>query len=148
MGVSFAGLVGVAAITLSAPRADTAELARPPIVNMAIPQASTDQPGDAARGLRVALDRAKGNCVTCPVLPVVVDFPGNLGPPLAGVGDRISIGELRLRLIDSKQPNPDSKMPPHYRVAGLTGVRRSFAGKPILTAQEVEDVLAYLLTLR
>ena len=115
---------------------------------MSIPQPLTQQPGNATRGLRVALDRAKGNCVTCHELPMAIEFPGNLGPPLAGIGERYTAAELRLRLVDSKQVNPDSNMPSYYRVDGLTGVRRAFVGQPILSAQEIEDVLAYLLTLR
>ena len=141
-------LIGIGLLTLTALHAETAELARPPIVDMSIAAALTDQPGDASRGLGIALDRARGNCVTCHELPLAVDFPGNIGPPLAGAADRYSAGELRLRLVDSKQINPDSNMPSYYRVAGLNGVRQAFAGRPILTAQEIEDVLAYLLTLR
>ena len=138
----------LAVVSFSTPRADTSELPRPPIVELAIAQALTEQPGDPVRGLRIALDRAKGNCVTCHEVPLAVDFPGNLGPPLSGVGERYSAGELRLRLVDSKQINPDSNMPSYYRVAGLTAVRSAFAGRPILTAQEIEDVVAYLQTLR
>ena len=96
----------------------------------------------------LALDRSKGNCVTCHELPVSADFQGNLGPPLTGLAERYAIGELRLRVVDSKRINPESNMPSYYRVDGLTGVRRDWAGRPMLTAQEVEDVLAYLMTLR
>ena len=138
----------IAVILLSKPRAETAELPRPAIVELAIAQALTEQPGDPVRGLRITLDRAKGNCVPCHEIPLAVDFPGNLGPPLSGVGERYSAGELRLRLVDSKLINPESNMPPYYRVAGLTAVRSAFAGRPILTAQEIEDVIAYLQTLR
>jgi sulfur-oxidizing protein SoxX len=118
------------------------------VVEMAVPQPLTATPGDPVRGRRLALDRAKGNCVTCHELPLQADFQGNLGPPLAGVGSRYEPGELRLRLVDSKRINPDSNMPSYYRVAGLHGVRGDWAGKPILQAQEVEDILAFLLTLR
>jgi sulfur-oxidizing protein SoxX len=129
-------------------RAGTSELPLPPVVDGAIPQPLTNQPGDPARGARLALDRSKGNCVTCHEMPVSADFQGNFGPPLAGVAGRYTPGELRLRLVDPKQINPDSNMPSYYRIAGLTAVRQNFVGKPILEAQEVEDVLAYLLTLR
>jgi sulfur-oxidizing protein SoxX len=64
------------------------------------------------------------------------------------VAGRLEAGELRLRLVDSKQVNPESNMPAYYKLAGLNGVGRRYAGQPILTAQEVEDVLAYLLTLK
>ncbi|MBR0682657.1 sulfur oxidation c-type cytochrome SoxX [Roseomonas eburnea] len=118
------------------------------VVDDAIPQPLTLTPGDATRGRALALDRSKGNCVTCHELPLRADFQGDLGPPLAGVADRYSIGELRLRVVDSKRINPESNMPSYHRIDGLTAVRSDWAGRPILTAQEVEDVLAYLMTLR
>ncbi|UPY35588.1 sulfur oxidation c-type cytochrome SoxX [Sediminicoccus sp. KRV36] len=118
------------------------------VVDDAIPQPLTASPGDAARGRAIALDRAKGNCITCHELPVRADFQGNLGPPLAGVAARYSLGELRLRVVDGKRLNPESNMPSYYRTHGLVAVRRESVGRPILTAQEVEDVLAYLQTLR
>ena len=115
---------------------------------MAIPRPLTDRPGDPERGRRLVMDRSKGNCITCHEMPVQADFQGDFGPPLAGVAGRYEPGELRLRLVDSKRMNPESNMPSFHRVEGLNAVRRDFAGKPILEAQEVEDVLAYLLTLR
>jgi sulfur-oxidizing protein SoxX len=118
------------------------------VVDDAIPQPLTATPGDAVRGRALALDRSKGNCVTCHELPVSADFQGNLGPPLTGLAERYAIGELRLRVVDSKRVNPESNMPSYYRVEGFTGVRRDWTGRPMLTAQEVEDVLAYLMTLR
>ena len=108
----------------------------------------TAAPGDAVRGLALAQDRGKGNCITCHVLPLRAEWMGNLGPPLAGVAGRLSAGELRLRLVNSKLVHDQSNMPAYYRVEGLTGVGRRYAGQPILQAQEVEDVLAYLLTLK
>ncbi|WP_206035667.1 sulfur oxidation c-type cytochrome SoxX [Roseomonas sp. HF4] len=143
------GAAMLAATALCVPAAaQTAALVPFAVVDDAIPLPLTTTGGDAARGRALALDRSKGNCVTCHELPVSADFQGNLGPPLTGVADRYSIGELRLRVVDSKRNNAESNMPPYYRVEGLTGVRRDWAGRPILTAQEVEDVLAYLMTLR
>ncbi|MCS6891743.1 MAG: sulfur oxidation c-type cytochrome SoxX [Rhodovarius sp.] len=118
------------------------------IVEDSIPEPLTSQPGDPARGREVALDRSRGNCITCHNMPVEADFQGNLGPPLDGVGERYSIGELRLRIVDMKRINPESNMPSFYRLEGLHGVRRDWVGRTILTAQEVEDLLAYLMTLR
>lgn len=118
------------------------------VVDDAIPDALTARPGDATRGRAVALDRSRGNCVTCHQMPVDAAFQGDFGPPLAGVAERYQPGELRLRLVDSKRINPDSNMPSYHRVEGLVGVGRAYRDRPILTAQEVEDVLAYLLTLR
>jgi sulfur-oxidizing protein SoxX len=118
------------------------------VVEDAIPEPLTAEPGNATRGRVIALDRARGNCVTCHAMPVDAAFQGDLGPPLAGVAERYQAGELRLRLVDSKRINPDSNMPSYHRIEGLVGVGARFRGRPILTAQEVEDVLAYLLTLR
>ncbi len=118
------------------------------VVEQAIPRPLTDTPGNVERGRRLALNRSKGNCVTCHELPLRADFQGNLGPPLAGVADRYAPGELRLRIVDSKLINPESNMPSYYRVEGLNRVRRDWAGRPMLEPQEVEDILAFLLTLR
>jgi sulfur-oxidizing protein SoxX len=73
---------------------------------------------------------------------------GNIGPPLAGVGARLSEGQLRLRIVDSMRLNRDTIMPSYYRVDGLNLVAEAWRGKPVLTAQQVEDTVAYLLTLR
>ena len=81
-------------------------------------------------------------------MPVNADFQGDFGPPLEGVAERWTEGELRLRVVDSKRINPDSNMPSFYRLEGLNAVRRDWVGRPILTAPEVQDILASLLTLR
>jgi sulfur-oxidizing protein SoxX len=73
---------------------------------------------------------------------------GNVAPPLSGIGSRASAGELRLRIVDPTRVNKDAVMPAYYRVHELDGVAAEYRGKPILTAQQVEDVVAYLLTLR
>jgi sulfur-oxidizing protein SoxX len=73
---------------------------------------------------------------------------GNIGPPLAGVGARLSEGQIRLRIVDPVRLNPGSVMPSYYRVEGLSQVAQAWRGKPVLTAQQVEDTIAYLLTLR
>ncbi|MCX8134658.1 MAG: sulfur oxidation c-type cytochrome SoxX [Roseococcus sp.] len=118
------------------------------VVEDAIPEPLTNQPGDAERGRAVALDRSRGNCITCHEMPVQADFQGNLGPPLDGLAQRYTVGELRLRVVDSKRINPESNMPSFYRIEGLYNVRRDWVGRTMLTAQEVEDLLAYLMTLR
>jgi sulfur-oxidizing protein SoxX len=95
------------------------------------------------------LDREAGDCVICHAMPLPQrQFHGTIGPPLDGVGDRYSAGELRLRLADSKALNPDTIMPAYHRVEGLHHVHERYRGKPILTAQQIEDVVAYLLTLK
>lgn len=104
--------------------------------------------GDPGRGRKVVLSR-DFNCILCHVVPESdVRFMGNLGPPLAGTGARLTEAKLRLRIADSLQLNPDSIMPSYHRVEGLNGVAAQYRGKPVLTAQQVEDVVAYLLTLR
>jgi sulfur-oxidizing protein SoxX len=73
---------------------------------------------------------------------------GNLAPPLNGVGARLSEGQMRLRIVDSLRVNRDTIMPSYYRTEGLSRVAEPWRGKPILTAQQVEDAVAYLMTLR
>lgn len=115
----------------------------------AIPKPLTTQPGDAKRGEAVVQNRKLGNCLACHSLPIAnaVD-PGNVGPPLAGVGKMLSAGQLRLRVVDSKIIDPNTIMPSYYRLHGLHDVEKNFAGKPMLDAQQVEDVVAYLQTLK
>ena len=104
--------------------------------------------GDAAKGRDLALGR-ESNCLLCHAVPDPGGRPtGNIAPPLAGVGARFSPGQLRLRVVDSTRVNPQTPMPAYYRVDGLNGVAAAFRGKPILSAQEVEDVVAYLVTLK
>jgi len=114
-----------------------------------IDQSLTDQPGDAKRGRALAIHRKKGNCLACHVMPVPEQsFHGNIGPDLAGVAGRYSEGELRLRLVDATVVNEDTIMPAFYRVKNLNRVLKKFQGKSVLSAQEVEDILAYLKTLK
>ena len=104
--------------------------------------------GDAAKGREIVLGR-ESNCLLCHTAPDAGGRPmGNIAPPLAGVGGRFSAGQLRLRIVDSSRTNPQTPMPAYYRVDGLHGVAAAFRGKPILSAQEIEDVVAYLGTLK
>lgn len=104
--------------------------------------------GDAARGREIAFGR-DGNCLLCHTVPNAGKaFMGNLGPPLVGVGTRLSAGQLRLRVVDSTRLNLETIMPPYYRVEGLNRVGAAWRGRPVLTAQQVEDVVAFLQTLR
>lgn len=119
------------------------------VVGDAIPAALTATPGDAVRGRAVVLDRANGNCLICHRVPEPAEpFQGEIGPDLAGVGKRLNPAQLRLRLVDGSRLNPATVMPPYYRVEGLTRVDPRYRGKPALTAQEIEDAVAYLATLR
>ena len=105
--------------------------------------------GDPARGRALLIARDPANCVLChsvsvPELPVA----GNLGPPLDGVGARLTPGQIRLRIVDSTRFNPRSIMPRYLKTDGLIGVASEFRGKTILDAQQVEDLVAFLSTLR
>lgn len=144
-------LVVAAALAAAAPttaRAD--ELVSYEIVDdTSIPASLTGQPGDPAKGREVAIDRKLGNCLACHRMPIPEQaFHGLTAPDLAGVADRYDIGELRLRVVNPKVLNPDTMMPAFYRTEGLIQVKKDFVGKPILTAEQVEDVLAYLQTLK
>jgi sulfur-oxidizing protein SoxX len=105
--------------------------------------------GDPARCLAVVLNRETGNCLICHSIPGSGErFMGDVGPPLAGVGRRLSPGQIRLRLVDPTRVNPDAVMPAYHRISGLVNVDPKFVGLPVLTAQDIEDVVAYLATLK
>jgi sulfur-oxidizing protein SoxX len=114
-----------------------------------LPPLATSRPADPANGRRIVVDRRRGFCLLCHSGPFPEErFHGDLAPSLAGAGARWSIGELRFRLIDSTAINPETIMPPYFRPGGGNRVGPAFAGKPILTAEEIEDVIAFLATLR
>ena len=118
------------------------------VVGGAIPAPLTSEPGDAQRGRAIIVGR-NGNCLLCHAIPETGEkFMGNVAPSLSGIGSRRSAGELRLRIVDPTRFNKDAVMPAYYRVQGLDTVAGEYRGKPILTAQQVEDVIAYLQTLR
>ena len=105
--------------------------------------------GDPARGRAIVVNRQAGLCLLCHSGPFPEErMMGNLAPSLEGAGARLSEGQLRLRIVDSSKVNPQTIMPPYYRTAGLTHVAPAFKDKPILDAQQVEDVVAFLATLR
>lgn len=111
-------------------------------------EALTEEPGDPGRGRAVVLDRDRGHCLLCHRIAQLDEgFQGTIGPPLANVGDRLSLRELRARVVDPTQLNPATVMPAYHRVENLRQVAEAYRGQPILTAQEVEDVIAFLATL-
>lgn len=114
----------------------------------AIPQSLTGAPGNAARGRALVAERA-GTCILCHSGPFPEQaFQGNLAPDLGGSGRRWSAGQLRLRLVDASRLNAATIMPSYYRVDGLDRVGTPWRGKPILSAEQIEDVVAYLSSLR
>lgn len=119
------------------------------VVGDGVPTALTETPGDPMRGRRIALDREVGNCLICHKAPEPTErFQGDLGPDLTGVGGRLTMAQLRLRLIDQSRINSATIMPPYYRTAGLNRVAERWRNKPVLGAQEIEDVVAYLASLK
>jgi L-cysteine S-thiosulfotransferase len=143
-------LLTLAALCLLPALVQAQERVRPvTIVGDAIPDSLTGMAGDAARGRTIVGNRQVGLCLLCHTGPFPEErFQGDLAPDLRGAGSRSTPGQLRLRLVDASRLNPATIMPPYYRVEGLTRVAANFRGKPILTAAQIEDVLAYLGTLK
>lgn len=114
-----------------------------------IPESLTGKAGDPEKGRATAIHRKKGNCLACHAMPVPEQpYHGEVGPELNGVASRLTEGEIRLRIVNPKYANPDTIMPAFYRTEGLHRVAKKFQGKPMLTADEVEDIVAYLMTLK
>jgi sulfur-oxidizing protein SoxX len=119
------------------------------VVGDAIPESLTGEPGDPARGKAIVTSRQTGLCLLCHSAPLPEEkFQGTIGPDLKGSGSRYSEGELRLRMVDSRRLNPDTIMPSYYRLDGLERVAPAFRGKTVLSAEQIEDVVAFLKTLR
>ena len=142
-GLSLAGallaLPGVAAAQ---------ELRSYAIVGDAIPESLTKAKGDPTRGRALVVERSS-TCILCHSGPFPEQkFQGDLAPDLSGSGKRWTEGQLRLRLVDASRLNAETIMPAYYRVDGLNRVGPAWRGKPILSAEQIEDILAYLVTLR
>jgi sulfur-oxidizing protein SoxX len=115
----------------------------------AIEEPLSPVPGDVSRGRAIVVSRQSGLCLLCHTGPFTEErLQGSLAPDLAGVGRRWSAGQLRLRIADARRLNPQSLMPSYHRVEGLTRVGAVWQDRPLLSAQQVEDVVAFLGTLR
>ena len=144
-----AAAAGLTALLISTGAVAPEELGPYTIVSNTIPASLTGAIGDAGRGRAIVVDRRLGACLLCHTGPFPEEkFQGTLAPDLSGAGSRWSEGQLRLRLVDPTRLNSDTIMPPYYRVEGPTRVGLAWRGKPILTAEQIEDVLAFLMTLR
>jgi sulfur-oxidizing protein SoxX len=128
---------------------DKDELRPYAVVGYAIPESLTGHSGNEERGRAIVVNRQVGLCLLCHTGPYPEErFQGTLAPDLKGTGSRWSEGELRLRMVDASRFNPETIMPSYYRIEGLARVAPAFKGKPLLTAEQIEDVVAHLATLR
>lgn len=146
---TYIGGTWLAAVALALPCVAGAQGLRAYVVSGdAIAESLTGAPGDATRGRALVLDRTS-TCILCHSGPFPeAAFQGDLAPSLAGAGSRWSEGQLRLRLVDASRLNPATIMPSYYRVEGLVRVGPAWRGKPILSPDQIEDIVAYLATLR
>lgn len=142
------GVILVLSVALT--RVSAEHVMRPyAMVGDAIPASLTGGAGDPTRGRAIITNRHVGLCLLCHSGP----FPeqrlqGTLAPDLTGVGARWSEGQIRMRLVDAARFNPDTIMPPFYRIDGIPRVAPALKGKPLLTAEQIEDVVAFLVTLK
>ncbi|MGI9492409.1 MAG: sulfur oxidation c-type cytochrome SoxX [Geminicoccaceae bacterium] len=146
------GFLAAAAIFggISNPSAAEEPVAYEIVDDEAIPTSLTGATGDPDKGRETFLNRKLGNCLGCHAVTELEaePFHGEVGPPLDGIADVYGEGELRLRIVNPKVVNPDTIMPGFYVADGLHRVAEKFQGKTILTAEQVEDIVAYLLTLK
>lgn len=143
-------LIGLVAGILMSPASAGAEPFYPWQAQLdAIPKPIGGLKGDPVRGRLVAKE-SDNNCLACHLLPIEEEeFHGTIGPPLLGIGSRLSAGQIRLRIADETVINPATVMPAFYRdPKTLYGVLDEYYGKTMLTAQEVEDLVAYLVSLK
>lgn len=123
----------------------------------AVEMSLTGVPGDPANGRMIVSSKKRGNCVACHANDDMPDVPfqGNIGPDLTGAGDRWSEAQLRGLLVNAKATFDETMMPAFYKTDGFIRPGKAYTGKaaddtfgPLLDAQEIEDVVAYLLTLK
>ena len=145
LGIAIAGL----AQAQNAPGAVGAAIEAGSVEIDAIPVSLTGSPGDPARGRAIVANRHVGLCLLCHSGPFPEErVQGDLAPDLRGAGSRSSAGQLRLRIVDSGRINAATIMPAYYKTRGLTRVAPAHQEKPVLSAEQIEDVVAFLATLR
>ncbi|QIE47212.1 sulfur oxidation c-type cytochrome SoxX [Pseudohalocynthiibacter aestuariivivens] len=117
----------------------------------------TGTPGDAAEGRKIVGSKKLGNCVACHVVSDLADVPfqGEIGPPLDGAGERWSEADLRGIVSNAKMMFDGSMMPSFYKTEGFIRPGKAYTGKaaddtfgPLLSAEQIENVVAYLVTLK
>lgn len=129
--------------------ATLALLAGSALADDSLPSSLTGTAGDPASGRRIVLDRQVGLCLLCHSGPFPEErFQGDLAPSLAGVGARLSPAQIRLRIVDASRVKPETIMPAYYRTENLQRVAPAYRGRTVLTAQQIEDVVAFLATLK
>ena len=139
-GVLLATMLSLATATTSVAQGSTT-------LEMTEPLAS--QPGDPSRGRVIVLSRQSGLCILCHSGPFPEErFQGNMAPDLGMSAQRLTASQLRARIVDASLFNPETIMPTYYSHAGLNRVASGYAGKTILTGQEIEDVVAFLVSLK
>jgi len=145
----------IAALALAVPAPLVAQSPSPAtlvpytVIGDTIPASLTGVPGDAGRGRAIVVDRQAGMCLLCHAGPFPEErFQGTIGPDLSGVGVRLDEAQLRLRIVDAQRVQAETTMPSYHRVDGLTRVAGAWRGRAILSAQQVEDVVALLASLR
>ena len=101
-----------------------------------------------SRGKAVFIDRERGHCLLChQVKQINESFQGNIGPDLSNIGARLGSDELYKRIADPTEQNPNTVMPAYFRTRGLTQVAQAYLDRPVLNANEMDDLVAFLLTL-
>jgi len=119
------------------------------VVGDGIPEPLAGVRGDVERGRALLVERAAANCLLCHAISDPgMRVAGNVAPSLDGVGRKLSVAQLRLRVADIQRLNPDTAMPSYYRIEGLDRVAAEYRGKPILDSRQVEDIVAYLVSLK
>jgi len=149
MGVLGLAATALVAVTSRVDAQDTAKLVPFQVAGDAIAEPLDGLRGDAVRGRALVLDRSVGNCLICHRAPESAErFMGEIGPDLTGIASRLTPAQIRLRVVDQSLLNAKTVMPPYYRIDRLSRVAERYRGKPVLDAQQVEDVVAYLMSLK